>query len=104
MQSQDQLGWELYKASHDGNVERVTELLQEGAPVNWRNKDHFGFSALHTSCAINNRSEVVKVLLRYGPNVNQPKNDGYTPAHLACFWGSLDCLKLLLATGQCDLG
>ena len=51
-----------------------------------------------------NKAEVLIVLLRYNPLMNQPNIAGRTPQHLACYSGSLDCYKLLLATGQCDLG
>ena len=99
--SQQQLGENLYWASVDGNVRRVTKLSKEGAPINWR--DGAGWTALHTACN-NNRAKVVKVLLKHNPLINQQDNWGYTPLHLACRCGSLDCVKLLLATGQCDLG
>ena len=99
--SQHQLGKELYDATHDGNVEQVTQLLEEEAPVNWSNS--LGWSSLHVACQ-HNKAEVLKVLLRYSPLLNRTSLGGYTPQHLACYGGSLDCLKLLLATGQYDLG
>ena len=99
--SQDQLGEKLWDASHAGKVEQVQQLLEEGAPVNWR--DGGGWSSLHAACQYN-RAEVVMVLLRYNPLMNQPSWNRRTPQHSACSWDSLHCLKLLLATGQCDLG
>ena len=84
-------------------MERVTKLLEGGAPVNWRNHDYNGFTPLHISCHYN-KAEVVKVLLRYNPNVNQQKDDGLTALHISCLLGHIDCVKLLLATGQCDQG
>ena len=100
--SQNQLGEHLIEASRHGDVKNVTELLKYGVPINWRNRDEW--TALHAACAKINSPEVVKVLLMYDPNVNQQTCHGHTPAHIACHWGFVDCLKLLLATGQCDLG
>ena len=88
------------RASGGGDVRRVTEILDKGAPVNWR--DSHGYTALHRACR-SNRVEVVKVLLKHNPLIDQQNNWGNTPMHEAC-WGSIDCVKLLLATGQCDLG
>ena len=99
--SQQQLGENLLRASRVGGVRRVTEMLDKGAPVNW--KDSNGWTALHEACYYN-RAEVVKVLLKRNPLINLQNLWGFTPLHLACRMGSIDCVKLLLATGQCDLG
>ena len=82
-------------------MRRVTEILDEGASVNWR--DSGGWTALHEAC-INNRAEVVKVLLKHNPLINQQSDWGDTPLDWACRRGSIDCVKILLATGQCDPG
>ena len=100
--SQQQLWESLLRASKDGDVRRVTETLDEGASVNWRNS--CGYTALHWACNYN-RAEVVKVLLKHNPLINQQTYWNLdTPLHLVCSRGSIDCVKLLLATGQCDLG
>ena len=100
-QQQLQLGESLLWASRDGNVRRVTEILDKGAPVNWR--DSVGWTALHVA-SYDNRAEIVKVLLKHHPLINQQDGLSRTPLHFACWRGYLDCVKLLLATGQCDLG
>ena len=89
--SQDQLGRELYEASDDGDMERVTRLLREGAPVNWKNRGRW--TALHQACYYN-RPEVVKVLLKYNPNINQQDDNGDTPLHGTCHVGSLGCVEV----------
>ena len=89
------------RASCDGDVRRVTEILDEGASVHWRDSD--GWTALHKACW-NNRAEVVTVLLKHNPLINQQDRWEYTPMHDACGRGYIDCVKSLLATGQCDLG
>ena len=90
-------------ASGFGNVRRVTELLQTGAPINWSTSDGYDRTALHGACYYN-RAAVVKVLLKHNPLINQQDCLGETPLHFACWKGSTDCLKLLLATGQCHPG
>ena len=82
-------------------MEQVAKLMEEGAPINWSTID--GWTVLHKAC-INDRTEVLKVLLRYSPDVNKPKNDGYTALHMACQYGYVECVQLLLSSGQCELG
>ena len=70
--------------------------------MNW--KDYDDWTPLHAAC-LWNIADIVKELLKYNPKLNQQTDDHRdTAAHFACRHGSLDCIKLLLATGQCDLG
>ena len=95
------LGEELIKAACDGSVGRVRELLMKGGDVNWRDGGA-DWTALHwASCG---RPHMIKVLLKSSPNINQQSNTCDTSLHFACYFGSLPCVKLLLATGQCDTG
>ena len=68
--------------------------------MNWKNSS--GWRPLYRACLLN-RLDIVKELLKYNPELNQ-QTVGETALHAACICGSLDCVKLLLATGQCDLG
>ncbi len=97
------LGQQLHNASWGGRVDEVERLLARGAPVNWRDSD--GRTALHVAC-IYNKPDVVKILTQQdGIDVNvQTTYSENTPLHWACFKGHLKCVKLLMATGQCDLG
>ena len=85
-----------------GEVGEVSKLLKEGVPADERGTGEW--TALHTACFYN-RADIVKVLLKYSPNVNQQTTSFWqTPIHIACKKGSMNCVKLLLQTGQCDLG
>ena len=68
--------------------------------MDWRDSD--GWTPLHRACI--NRPGCVKVLLQHGADVMARDDGGYTPLHFACAGGHIDCVKLLMATGQCDLG
>ena len=94
------LGGELKMATLDSNVRRVKELLMKGADVNW--KDNTDLTALHYASF--DKPDIIKVLLKSSPDINQQDVFGNTPLHLICQHGSLPCVKLLLVTGQCDTG
>ena len=91
---------ELKDATRNGNIKKVKQLLKQGADVNW--KDVVQWTALHRACY--GSPGIVKVLLKSSLNINLQTSVGDTPLHHACACGSLDCVKLLLATGQCDTG
>ena len=84
-------------------MRRVRELLESGADVNWKDSDSFGWTPLYRAC-LHNRSDIMTELLKYNPKLNEQTGGGETALHYACECGDLDCVKLLLATGQCDLG
>ena len=86
--------------NHSGTVKEISDLLMKGADVNWRNS--IGWTALHWASF--SRPDIIKVLLKSSPNINQQTDFGKTPLHHACYCGYLPCVKLLLATGQCDTG
>ena len=70
--------------------------------MNWRDS-----STDRTSlnvASLNGKSDIVRVLLKSSLNINQKSGAGDTALHKACLCGDMDCVKLLLATGQCDTG
>ena len=91
----------LCQASYRGDSAEVSRLLMEGVPVNSKGRN--GFTALHEAC-LQNRSDIVEILLNYMPDINQTDDEGNTPLHLACKNGCLDCVKTMIVNGQCDLG
>ncbi len=85
-------------------MDEVERLLARGAPVNWRNSDRYGWTALHIAC-FNNQPDVVKILTQHdGIDVDVQDTSNYTPLHCACYMGHLKCVQVLKETGQCDLG
>ena len=101
LHNRQQLGEKLCKVfDGGGTVKEVSDLLMKGADVNWRNDT--GWTALHHASF--GRPAIIKVLLKSSPNINQQSNAKNTSLHYSCIGGSLPCVKLLLATGQCDTG
>lgn len=59
--------------------------------------------ALLAAAAHLNRPPVVKVMIRFGFDVNARANDNGTALHQACWIGSAEMVEMLLATGRCLL-
>jgi len=54
-----------------------------------------------TNAAVNGESEEIKALLNKEPSLlNAFNSDGWTPLHLACYFGQVDSAKLLLSWGR----
>ncbi|MBU8851466.1 MULTISPECIES: ankyrin repeat domain-containing protein [Priestia] len=53
-----------------------------------------------TNAAVNGESEEIKALLNKEPSLlNAFNSDGWTPLHLACYFGQMDSAELLLSLG-----
>lgn len=59
---------------------------------------HSGMAALHEAVLTGNM-EVVKLLVKYGADVHQRDEDGWTPLHMACSDGYPEIARYLLAMG-----
>ncbi|XP_072298629.1 protein phosphatase 1 regulatory subunit 27 [Eucyclogobius newberryi] len=59
---------------------------------------HSGMAALHEAVLTGNL-EVVKLLVKYGADVHQRDEDGWTPLHMACSDGYPEIARYLLAIG-----
>ncbi|XP_056379249.1 ankyrin repeat domain-containing protein 45 isoform X2 [Hyla sarda] len=58
-------------------------------------EDLLGRTPLFLACILG-RTEVVKVLVKYGADVNQQTARGYSPLHCAAAWSQVDVLKALV--------
>ncbi|XP_071141706.1 ankyrin-1-like [Mytilus edulis] len=58
-------------------------------------KDGTGLSVIQVAC-LKGHTEVVKLLMEVGMNVNDTTNKSYTPLHLACQRGHYDTVNVLL--------
>ncbi|KAM6904442.1 protein phosphatase 1 regulatory subunit 27 [Xenentodon cancila] len=59
---------------------------------------HSGMAAIHEAVLTGNL-EVVKLLVKYGADVHQRDEDGWTPLHMACSDGYPEIARYLLAIG-----
>lgn len=74
----------------------MARLLQRGVTPDATNMD--GLTALH-QCCIDNNSEMLKLLLDYGANVNSQDSERWTPLHAAATCGHLNLVKILINRG-----
>lgn len=75
----------MLSACENGIVDHVLQILEkEPTLLNCRDED--GYSPLHRAC-YNGHTDVVKVLLSRGADVQAKTEDGWQPLHSACRWG-----------------
>ena len=98
--SHDPPNEQVYWAACEGHTAEVVRLLGEGADPNWQNG--IGWTALHVAC-IDNRHQILTVLINSKANINIKDRNKDTPLHWACRDGSLECVHLLFGAG-CDSG
>ncbi|KAF3335627.1 putative E3 ubiquitin-protein ligase XBOS34 [Carex littledalei] len=95
-QSKGQL---LYEQVNYGNVEGIKSLRNQGAALEWVDKD--GKTPLILACLRHDLLNVAKVLIELGANVNayRPGSHAGTPLHHAAKKGLEQTVNLLLAYG-----
>ncbi len=82
---------ELYNASANGSLSKVTQLLGKGADPDYH--PYYGkWTPLHAACA-NNHPGVVKALVKGKANVTAKDRIDYTPLHVACMYGYMECVR-----------
>lgn len=87
----------LCEAAFYGNASAVTRLLRSGARAENRDS-RSGLSALAVAADRGN-TEVVRILLAHGADVNARGPEGDTALKQAAFWGRTECARLLIAHG-----
>ncbi|XP_044141336.1 ankyrin repeat domain-containing protein 49-like [Bufo gargarizans] len=80
----------LHRASYNGHLAIVRELIAKGADVHTVTVD--GWTPLHSACKWNN-TEVASFLLQHGADINAQTKGSLTPLHLAA--ANRDCCRLL---------
>ncbi len=95
----------LYLATSKDRIEEAINLLAQGANPNYVFPEPPMYSTLHKAC-YNNNSQLIKELLKYDvlDTINLKTINGYTPLHIACVFGHIQCIKLLLDSGICKTG
>ncbi len=91
----------LLEASFKGNDEMVRHMLEadpKRASERVRSRDATGMTALHLA-TWGGHTEIVRILLKHGADVNARDGSGDTPLMLAVRWGLPELMDLLLAHG-----
>jgi ankyrin repeat protein len=88
----------LALASYLGLKGSTEYLIEKGAEPNAVAKNETGFTAL-TGAASQNHTEVARLLVKHGANVNHSYEGGFTPLMHAASAGNLELVNLLLQNG-----
>ena len=86
----------IHSAARNGNMNRVKALLNQGVPVNFRNRA--GRTPLHHA-ANAGRLSIIQELLRRGAHVNPRARNGQTPLGLAATFGQRRAVHALMKAG-----
>ena len=87
----------LILAAFFGHEEVALELLQRGADIHVKSKEH-GRTALHLACA-EGHLKCAHLLVNVGSRLNEPDDDNWTPLILAAFFGHEEVASELLQRG-----
>lgn len=87
---------QLHIACRLGKVDRITELLNQGANTN--TKDNAGWTPLH-EVVQNGRLDLVTLLLHYNTLINVPGQGNETPLHEAVRYKHEDIIEELVKNG-----
>lgn len=85
---------DIHTAVVSGNIEAVRQHIAAGSDLNV--KDPFGGSSPLISAAVFGKTDIAKVLIDAGANLNIQNNDGSTALHCAAFFCRPEIVKLLL--------
>ncbi|XP_041377260.1 E3 ubiquitin-protein ligase MIB2-like [Gigantopelta aegis] len=85
------------RSSSSRLVRIVEKILQRNKSIIDSKKED-GFTALHLA-AINDHTDIARVLIKQGASVNSKANKGSTPLHLACVECYIEPIQVLISAG-----
>lgn len=88
---------DLFKAVKQGDLDKVKNLLDEGANIEAKS-DYFGSMPLLISI-INEHEDIVEELLKRGANPNVKNDDGHIPIMMAAYLNNPRIVKMLIEYG-----
>ena len=90
---------QLRLAAQQGDLEKVSELLDLGVDPDQTRDDFTGGDTALVFAADNGHVQVVKALLAAGANKDLPNSWGQSALWCACFCGHLECVRVLMEAG-----
>ena len=87
----------LCDAVRSGDLQAVKEQLANGVDINAEDSE-FGVTALSWAALLDN-TEIAKLLIAKGADINAKSRDGSTPLHSAAFLGHTEIAELLIQKG-----
>lgn len=95
-----ELDRDLIHAAREGEVDKVSELLVQGASANARDDCGGAYGTWHCTAfwwSINKtKLDVAEVLLKHHANINSPGDEGMSPLQYAAYEGNFDATKFLI--------
>lgn len=85
---------DIHTAVVSGNVEAIKQYIAAGSNINER--DPFGGSSPLISASLFGKTEIAKMLIDAGADINIQNNDGSTALHTAAFFCRPEIVKMLL--------
>ena len=85
-------------ACYFGQFEVARYLIEKGADINLPSQNGFNVYPIH-SAAAGNYTDILRLLIQSGAQVNVKQQAGSTPLHAAAQYGNLDMLIILLEHG-----
>ena len=87
----------IHKAAGEGNIEAVKQHLTAGTDANVKG-GLLNFSTPLTVATMNGHSEIAKLLIAKGVDINAPDKGGWTPLYFAAWDDNKEITELLSAT------
>ena len=88
---------DIHTAVRTGNMEALKQHIAAGSNLN--EKDPFGGSSPLISASLFGKTEMAKLLIEAGADLNLQNNDGSTALHTAAFFCRPEIVRMLLAKG-----
>lgn len=88
---------DIQTAALTGDLEAMKQHIAAGSNLN--EKDPFGGSSPLITASLFGHTEVARVLIEAGADINFKNNDGSTPLHVAAFFCRPEIVRMLLDKG-----
>jgi len=92
------LEFEMILAVRTNNINKVNNLIEQGADINFHDSRMEGVTALHEASRKGN-VEILNFLLQNGADIHSMNHNGFTPLHIAAYCGENMTVSTLIKNG-----